>query len=96
MVTALGSVDPLTDGMGECWIWGFSLALWTLVIELLVGVSSVGGQEVSKVPAHKLFTLTAQVSGQMFSGRRSSLPELRRDYWLYFQGWGFLFFLWQL
>lgn len=41
-----------TDGMGECWIWGFSLVLWTLVIRLLVGVSRVGGQEVSKVAVH--------------------------------------------
>ena len=47
--------------MGEWRVWGFSLALWTLVIMLLVGVSRVRLQEVSKIPAKKLFTLAAQV-----------------------------------
>lgn len=37
------------------------MALWTLVITLLVGVSRVRLQEVSKIPAKKLLTLAAQV-----------------------------------
>lgn len=64
---SLGSADLLTYTVDECHVQGFSLALWVLDSSgLLVGVSRVRNQEVSKIPAQKLFTLAAQVLAQMF------------------------------
>lgn len=92
----MGSADLLTYTVDECHVQGFSLALWVLDSSgLLVGVSRVRNQEVSKIPAQKLFTLAAQVLAQIFSGRKASSACAQEGWWAVFPREGLLC-LWKL